>query len=59
MRLPPSINDWPEDARHEYEERAGIREFQGNAPRHIAEREAEEEVRAKWGNGFQKSFGGM
>jgi len=46
MRLPPSIDDWPKYWRELYEERAGIKEFQGNIPKPMAEREAASEIRS-------------
>lgn len=45
MNLPRNITDWPEKARELYEERAGIKEFDGKLPRPMAEREAEVEIR--------------
>ena len=45
MRLPANIADWPKQAHEEYEERAAIKEYQGNLPRPMAEREAEIEIR--------------
>lgn len=56
MRFPPLIRDWPEWARVEFEERAGIKEFQGNKARDVAEREAEEEVRARHGVAIQQTM---
>lgn len=47
MTLPPSVRDWPEPWRSEYEERAGIIEFDGNLPRAEAERKAEACVRKR------------
>jgi len=44
--LPATVNDWPEDWRDEYEERAGIMEFDGNLSRQEAEQWAETIVRA-------------
>lgn len=43
--LPPRVADWPEDALATWHERAGIMEFDGGLPRHVAEREAERLVR--------------
>ena len=43
--LPASRGDWPEDAVFDFEERAGICEFEGELPRDQAEREAERCVR--------------
>ncbi len=56
MRFPPLIRDWPEYARVEFEERAGIKEFQANKPREVAEQEAEEEVRAQYGQPTQRAL---
>jgi hypothetical protein len=43
--LPPDLAAWPADERDAYEERAGIRQFEGGLPREVAEREAERDVR--------------
>jgi hypothetical protein len=43
--LPRKIADWPAEWRERYEERAGIMEFEGNLPRAMAERRAEEDMR--------------
>ncbi len=43
--LPASIDDWPQDRREDFEERAVIMEFDGNLPRTEAERSAEVCVR--------------
>jgi hypothetical protein len=39
-----NVETWPEDARELYEERAGIREFDGGLPREEAEARAREDV---------------
>lgn len=38
--IPSDVTTWPADLRYLYEERAGIKEFDGNTPRNRAEREA-------------------
>lgn len=38
--LPVNIEDWPEDLRSAYEERAAILEFDAGLPRKAAERKA-------------------
>ena len=43
--LPPLVADWPEEWLTAWHERAGIMEFDGGMPRHVAEREAERCVR--------------
>lgn len=45
VKLPPLVRQWPPEWRERYEERAGIKEFEGNLPREIAEQQAEREVR--------------
>lgn len=47
MTLPADIRRWPAAWREDYEERAGIMEFMGAMPRHIAECEAEARVRER------------
>ena len=44
--LPADVNDWPEDWRYVYEERAAIMEYDGNLTRQEAEQWAETIVRA-------------
>ena len=44
--LPLERADWPEEVRRDFEERAGILEFDGGVARAAAEREAERLVRA-------------
>ncbi len=39
--LPASRKDWPADWRHDFEERAGIMEYEGKMTRADAERKAE------------------
>jgi hypothetical protein len=46
VKLPLIVATWPKYWRELYEERAGIREFQGNQPHEMAEREAESEIRS-------------
>lgn len=46
--LPPNVNDWPEDWRYVYEERAGIMEYDGNLTRQEAEQRAETIARAAY-----------
>jgi hypothetical protein len=46
--LPQRIEDWPEDARDHFEERAAIMEVGGCLPRAEAERRAEAIVRERW-----------
>ena len=46
--LPDDVNDWPEDWREEFEERAAIMEYDGNLSRGKAEQWAETIVRAAW-----------
>lgn len=48
MTLPPNVHHWPPDAKAEYEERAGIMEFDGKLPSSVAEREAEALIRREW-----------
>jgi len=48
VTLPDHIDDWPPDARENYEERAGIMEHHGGMERRQAERLAERIVRALW-----------
>ena len=50
MILPFSIADWPELWRERFEERAAIREFDGQMTRECAEQmsEAEMRLRAEW-----------
>jgi hypothetical protein len=48
--LPQRVDDWPEDARDHFEERAAIMEFGGCLPRAEAERRAEAIVREHWRN---------
>jgi hypothetical protein len=43
--LPPDLAAWPDDERENYEERAGIRQFEGGLSREVAERKAERDVR--------------
>lgn len=43
----PSADDLPTDWRIEFEERAAIREYDGNQPREDAEREALKEILAR------------
>ncbi len=38
------VRSWPKELRYRYEERAGIKEFDGATPRDRAEREACEET---------------
>lgn len=38
--LPENVDDWPEEVRSAYEERAAILEFDAGLPRAIAERKA-------------------
>jgi hypothetical protein len=45
MQLPRNREDWSAFWRELYEERAGIKEFDGKLPRPMAEREAETEIR--------------
>lgn len=45
MQLPLHIDDWPQFWRERYEERAAIREYDGNESRATAERNAAWEVR--------------
>lgn len=45
MNLPPNRARWPNWAEEEFNERAAIREFQGNVPRDVAEYHAEVEIR--------------
>jgi hypothetical protein len=45
MQLPRNLDDWSNFWRELYEERAGIKEYMGNLPRPMAEREAEVEIR--------------
>lgn len=47
MILPLYVLEWPEPWRSEYEERAGIMEFDGGLPRAKAERFAERCVRLR------------
>lgn len=44
--LPADVNDWPEDWRYRYDERAGIMEFDGDLTRQQAETRAETITRA-------------
>jgi len=46
--LPLQIEDWPEDARDHFEERAAIMEFGGCLPRDEADRRAGAIVRERW-----------
>ncbi len=46
--LPIRRSAWPADAREDFEERAGIMEFDGELDRAEAERMAEASIRAKW-----------
>lgn len=46
--LPERVEDWPEEAREHFEERAGIMEFHGGLTRDEAERQAETSVRSCW-----------
>jgi hypothetical protein len=48
MKLPPNVADWPEAARLDYEERAGILEHDGGRPRAEAELFAMRGVRLKY-----------
>jgi len=48
VTLPPNVHHWPPDAKAEYEERAGIMEFDGKLPSSVAEREAEALIRREW-----------
>ena len=45
LTLPRRTEDWPEDWRHRYEERAGIMEYHGGLKRAEAEAKAEQLVR--------------
>jgi hypothetical protein len=40
----PPLSEWSEELKYRYEERAGIREFEGGTPRARAEQEALKEV---------------
>jgi hypothetical protein len=51
--LPRLVEDWPEDARDHFEERATIMEFEGCLPRVEAERRAEAIVRERWKRSLQ------
>jgi hypothetical protein len=51
--LPQRVEDWPEDARDHFEERAAIMEFEGCLPRAEAERRAAAIVREHWRNALQ------
>ena len=46
--LPSDMDDWPEDWREVYEERAAIMEYDGNMPRPQAEQWTETIVRAAY-----------
>jgi len=48
MTLPPRIDDWPEQLREEWDERAAIVEYDAHLPRAEAERVAERIVREKY-----------
>lgn len=50
--LAPDLTAWEEDARYDYEERAGILEYEAGLPRGVAEVEAERMVRASWTRSF-------
>ena len=39
---------WPNDMRYAYEERAGIKEFEGGIARDVAEEQARVEVWEQW-----------
>lgn len=45
MTLPDDVSRWPPEWKFLYDERAGIKEFQGNIPRAQAEEDAEDEIR--------------
>lgn len=45
--LPARRADWPEEAKADFEERAGIREHDGKQPRLVAEAAAEKEIRKR------------
>jgi len=51
--LPQRVEDWPEDAREHFEERAAIMEFGGCLHRDEAERCAEAIVRERWRRSLQ------
>jgi hypothetical protein len=48
LTLPARVEDWHEDAREAYEERAAILEFDALMPRREAERQAKRMVRARF-----------
>lgn len=50
--LPVERPDWPEEVLRDFEERAGILEFDGGMGRPAAEREAERQVRAAFTRAF-------
>ena len=50
--LPVRVSDWPEESVHEFEERAGILEFDAGMDRVLAELEAERLVRAAFTRAF-------
>jgi len=45
VKLPLNKSDWPAEWKELCEERAAIKEYQGNIPRKQAEREAEADIR--------------
>ncbi len=50
--LPPDLAVWDEDPRYDYEERAGILEYDAGLARDVAEVEAEHMVRVAWTRTF-------
>jgi hypothetical protein len=46
--LPPRRDDWPEEAKELYDERAAIVEYDGNVSRSTANARAERMVREQW-----------
>lgn len=48
MNLPRRIKDWPDEAIADWNERAGIMEFDGGLARREAERQAEKIVRRQY-----------
>ena len=53
--LPRAIGRWPDDERQDFEERAGMLQFEGGLPRESAEREAERLVRLEHVRAFVTS----